>query len=468
MKKKFLLTLAINLALISSCSSIVFANVAIESPTNNTKIISEKLVDKEIKATELTSTDWLMDEVAKLLNKDVQALNENDYNLITTLDLSNKNLEGSIPETISKLKNLSSLKVNNNKLTGDIPESIGNLKALTYLDLSNNNFTKLPQNIIDKTINKSYSYINIDKTSIKLNRGIYFLKGKSYLIDENRQIGTNWQIVDNVKYLVGEDGMILTGWQLIKGSMATELKIENGSWIYIEPNGVIATGWKSTGGYWYYLNPNGTMAIGWRFVDGHWFYLKANGCMEKSGYKVINQNTYCFYDSGVMVADKWVENNKYIQSNGLTRLTTVNDAHSSSQYNLFNYMINVYNEESVHQRAIDLHGGSNSNNCVYFASEALRRVGFSIPNQTCNTKQLEIQLARNTFKYYYNLSDLKPGDIVFSGSAHVYIFMGWYDNEYAYIVDNQKGNFGTTLHKRKITSDDDVKDTYKATHFYHL
>ncbi len=61
---------------------------------------------------------------------------------------------------------------------------------------------------------------------------------------------------------------------------------------------------------------------------------------------------------------------------------------SYTQYKLFNYMTNEKNREDVHLTSIKLHGGITSNNCVYFASEALRRAGVNIPLYTANTYQL--------------------------------------------------------------------------------
>ena len=51
--------------------------------------------------------------------------------------------------------------------------------------------------------------------------------------------------------------------------------------------------------------------------------------------------------------------------------------------------MNDNNRQSVMKRAIELHGGDLSNNCVYFASEALRRSGLNnLPEYVCNTVEL--------------------------------------------------------------------------------
>ncbi len=130
-------------------------------------------------------------------------------------------------------------------------------------------------------------------------------------------------------------------------------------------------------------------------------------------------------------------------------------------------MTDLGNQISVDRTAVALHGGITSNNCVYFASEALRRVGVGIPTSTCNTYELENELKYMGFVPCYDLSQLKPGDIVFTNNySHVYIFMCWDTDGYAYIVDNQSYNFDNkVLHKRQVYQDTSITD--RATHFYY-
>ncbi|KAK9124545.1 hypothetical protein Sjap_014147 [Stephania japonica] len=58
--------------------------------------------------------------------------------IFTSLDLSNNEFEGAIPEEIGNLKALHVMNLSRNAFTGPIPSSIGNLKQLESLDLSRN------------------------------------------------------------------------------------------------------------------------------------------------------------------------------------------------------------------------------------------------------------------------------------------------------------------------------------------
>ncbi|XP_044481694.1 receptor-like protein 9DC3 [Mangifera indica] len=65
--------------------------------------------------------------------------------IFTTIDFSNNNFHGEIPEVIGKLRALHLLNLSQNNLTGCIPPSIGNMSALESLDLSSNKLVgKIP------------------------------------------------------------------------------------------------------------------------------------------------------------------------------------------------------------------------------------------------------------------------------------------------------------------------------------
>ncbi|HWQ73035.1 MAG TPA: cell wall-binding repeat-containing protein [Desulfitobacteriaceae bacterium] len=141
-----------------------------------------------------------------------------------------------------------------------------------------------------------------------------------------------------------------------------------------------------------------------------------------------------------------------------------NNFHSQLHYGLYYYMLNPDNQVSVHNRAVALHSGITINNCVYFQSEVLRRMGFNISNSMASVVQFSNLLPKLGFKKDTNIANLKPGDIVFTqGYTHVYSFMGWVNPgkyDYAYVVDNQARVFnGQVYHVRKVDTSDPVKST---------
>ena len=326
--------------------------------------------------------------------------------------------------------------------------------------------------------------------------GWQFINGDWYYLKSNGPMATGWQYINDDWYYLKTNGPMDTGWQFINndwyylksnGPMATSWQKINDDWYYLKPNGPMATGWQKIDNNWYYLNSNGPMATGWRFLDNNWYhlsengpmtigwknsddkwyYLDDNGAMAQDSEKTINGNIYKFDSDGVMITDKWFEST-YINKDGIVLHGSPSRSHSYTQYKLFNYMSNEDNRESVHYAAIDLHGGETTNNCVYFTSEALRRAGVKIPLYVANTYQLERELLSRGWIRSTNTSDLRPGDVVFSGYKHSFTFMNWYDDDYAYIVDNQKKYFDSVLHRRLVSVDDPVNGTIRATHFFYL
>lgn len=127
-----------------------------------------------------------------------------------------------------------------------------------------------------------------------------------------------------------------------------------------------------------------------------------------------------------------------------------------------NYLTNENNAKSVFERAVSLHYGDVHNTCVYFQSEALRRIGFYVPDSISNTTQLTNYLSNKGWRIEYDYKKLKAGDICFTTAdnggkgnpTHAYTFVKWVEEgkyDYAYIVDNQAPDYGTHNHIRNIS-----------------
>ncbi|AQR95818.1 MULTISPECIES: leucine-rich repeat domain-containing protein [Clostridium] len=441
--------------------------------------------------------NWLTQEVAKQLNKKVDDLTNQDFLSIKKLDLKSVKIETEIPDEMKLLKNLEYLNLNYCRLTGQVPEYLGDLPKLTYLDLGDNKLTKLPDNIEQKIINGKYTYSDVEGNRFSLDEGWHFLKGKWCYLDRKGQRIKGTQTIDGKEYQFTDDGNVREGWETDKdnnkyyfdkmnGLVKNDWKSIDGKWYYFDDKGIMQKGFQTIKNVKYYLDDNGIMVTGWQKVDSKWYYFGNIGAMQygwviynnkkyyldpKTGVMAIGQTTisgkkYTFSGDGSLMTNVWLDTYNYIQPNGQSVNTLYNYSHSNTNYQLFKYMTSPANQASVDSTAIALHGGDLKNNCVYFSSEALRRIGVNIPRGTCNTVQFENILKGMGFVYSYDLQQLKPGDLVFTnGYSHVFIFMGWDENGYAYIVDNQGITYGGTLHKRLIFIDG--ANTDRATHFFY-
>ncbi|NFM12021.1 cell wall-binding protein [Clostridium botulinum] len=108
--------------------------------------------------------------------------------------------------------------------------------------------------------------------------------------------------MSNWKWCVqGTNGKVIKGWYE-----------DNGTWYYLNDEGVMQTEWmKDKDGRWYYLDSNGAMKTGWLKDKGKWYYLETNS----TGYKgemygnrtaLIDGKEYSFNDSGSWVEDSLV------------------------------------------------------------------------------------------------------------------------------------------------------------------
>lgn len=452
----------------------------------------------QTKDSDVEITDnWLTAEVANQVNKKVRDLTVEDFSKVTKIDLHYSKIDDKFPDEISLMTNLQYLNLNYTRLYGNIPQSLSKLTNLTYLDLGDNKLDNIDDAIVNNIKGGKYTYCDVSGNQFKLKDDWYYLKGKWYYFDRWGDKVTGSQKINGVEYQFTDDGFVREGWEKdsdgtsyyydkTKGKITNSWKAVDGKWYYFDDKGQMQTGLQTVNGKKYYLGTDGAMTTGFQTIDGKKYLFSSDGDMKfgwadyngkryytdsvsgelnVSQEKVINGMTYRFSSDGSLLTGGWINGNTYVDQNGQT--VTSSSTHSNTQFQLYKYMTDTNNRVSVHYRAIELHGGDTSNNCVFFTSEALRRVGIDLPLGTCNTYDLEDKLQAMGFVESYDLSQLKPGDIVFTnGYTHVFIFMGWASNGYAYICDNQADRFDNkVLHLRSIYSDTDITD--RATHFFY-
>lgn len=122
---------------------------------------------------------------------------------------------------------------------------------------------------------------------------------------------------------------------------------------------------------------------------------------------------------------------------------------------LFSYLASSSNIISTLKGAVALHDGTTKNNCVYFSSEAMRRINVAVPIGTCNIQQYLKYLNGNGWSETKDITKITPGSICFTTNdstgypTHTFVFMGWVnagDHTIAYVADNQ----GSTVHTRSM------------------
>ena len=173
----------------------------------DTSIVSANTA-KIVTYNDVVEDNWLNREIARQLKKDVKDLIESDYKKITSINLSNSNLYGEIPEDIYKLSNLKELDLSNNKLTGELPYSLLTEQLNSY-DFSNNSFTgTIAKDILVKidTEKLSNNFIsNLDNQyKIVVNGDIELKLEKSNKLDKDLLL-SNIKIVGNDNYAISLD-----------------------------------------------------------------------------------------------------------------------------------------------------------------------------------------------------------------------------------------------------------------------
>ena len=127
----------------------------------------------------------------------------------------------------------------------------------------------------------------------KVQHGSVVIDGKEHLFDEatGRAI-TGWHVDENgIRRHYDSEGVVQTGWVL------------DGSWYYLDENGIALTGWQSNSNKdtYYYLNPEtGAMETGWLNLDGAWYLLDDSTGAMKTGWAYEGSHWYFMDESGRM------------------------------------------------------------------------------------------------------------------------------------------------------------------------
>ncbi|NFH80307.1 cell wall-binding protein [Clostridium botulinum] len=115
--------------------------------------------------------------------------------------------------------------------------------------------------------------------------------------------------MSNWKWCVqGTDGKVIKGWYE-----------DNGTWYYLNDEGIMQTGWiKDKDGRWYYLDSNGAMKTGWLKDKGKWYYLEPSstgfkGEMYGNRTATIDGKSYTFDSTGAWIEDSSLVSNSLIE-----------------------------------------------------------------------------------------------------------------------------------------------------------
>nr|XP_011465929.1 PREDICTED: receptor-like protein 12 isoform X3 [Fragaria vesca subsp. vesca] len=128
-------------------------------------------------------------DTVTITNKGLEMELEKILTIFTSIDFSNNNFTGSIPDEIGELKSLHVLDFSNNAFTGAIPSSLSNLSQLESLDLSQNtlsgqipvqltrltflSFLNLSNNQLEGRIPSSNQFTTFPKSSFEGNKGLF-------------------------------------------------------------------------------------------------------------------------------------------------------------------------------------------------------------------------------------------------------------------------------------------------------
>lgn len=151
-------------------------------------------------------------------------------------------------------------------------DSWSDLKQL----IDKNNFTGTYGNVATKVFtNDAPSSFIITPGKQQTDTGwIQSSEGTWQYLDDNGVPIVGWKLVDGSWYHFDETGTMQMGWQAI-----------DGVWFYFDEWGHMQTHWVAVDGTWYYLNDAGALQTGWSYINDTWFYLGETGAMQTGWFQ---------------------------------------------------------------------------------------------------------------------------------------------------------------------------------------
>ena len=112
---------------------------------------------------------------------------------------------------------------------------------------------------------------------------------------------------------------------------------------------------------------------------------------------------------------------------------------STTNEQLYNYELNLKNDQKSMGEAIRLHSGNPVDTCVFFQSSSLRAIGQAVPDSIGYTTHLENWLSNNGWTKHSDFAYVQKGDLCFASYYHTFLFMGWKDKAkgVAWVMGNE-------------------------------
>ena len=274
---------------------------------------------------------------------------------------------------------------------------------------------------------------------VKKEEGWYYYKNGVML--------TGWQVVNGTWYYMEENGLmasdtwigdyyvdasgawithyrpaqwINTGgrwwYRNVDGSYPVRTwKLIEEKWYYFDAAGYMVTGWQNIGGAWYYLDGSGAMATDWLPSSEGWYYLGGDGAM-KTGWQWIDNHWYYFY----------TENDPLGGTTGVMAVNTMVDGWTITSNGIaVNGLEGKFEEIKKYVYVPYRYGGTTPSgwDCSGFTQWALHYIGgITIPRTTYLQAVGGVNIDKN------NRNLWKPGDILVyqsgSGFSHVALYLG--------------------------------------------